>query len=395
MCAGGLSAQGFEQWMNARIEMKIGTRKHTQTETASLNRGSTSLVDETSAADLVSTAFNFVPVGKQNENSAGAESAGISLYSIYTLATRQDPLQPSVYTRGTFLRQISFTAGREEKPANGTQDAGTIAGARFLVINRREASRIGRNQRLQAELREIRDAYARALAGARDDIIDFLFNALKDRTHSSKFEFVSEFLSTKESIDGAIAMLSAAQRREFEGLVDRVIEIPSTAMSRMNDLIERLQRRPQVAVGFLTTQRPDPFDKIYRAQAMFDAGFAGNWFLTLNGSFDYTDKHIVGGDTRAGRIAGEIRRTIFSAGGVSLRNPLDVAVSGESFVFQGNWRYRTQIRAAIPISAGITLPFSFGYGNRQDDLRKQEAGVYGKFGLTFDFSKIVAALRGQ
>src|SRR5215475_487198 len=100
MCAAGLRADGFGQWMNARIETKIGTRKHTQTETASLNRGSTSLVDQTSAADLVSAAFSLVPVGKQNENSAGAAAASASLYSIYTLATRQDPLRPSVYTRG-------------------------------------------------------------------------------------------------------------------------------------------------------------------------------------------------------------------------------------------------------------------------------------------------------
>src|SRR5215471_9498318 len=91
MCALGLGAQGFEQWMNARIETKIGTRKHTQTDSVSLNRGSTSLVDQTSTADLVSSSFNLVPVGKNNENSAGAASMSASLYSIYTLATRQDP----------------------------------------------------------------------------------------------------------------------------------------------------------------------------------------------------------------------------------------------------------------------------------------------------------------
>src|SRR5262245_7097771 len=115
-CAAGVRAQGFEQWMNSRIETKIGTRQQAQKDTITLSRVSTSLVDQTTAADLVSAAFNLVPVGKRDENTSGVGSASASLYSIYTLATHQDPLRPSVYTRGTLMRQVSFTAGREEKP---------------------------------------------------------------------------------------------------------------------------------------------------------------------------------------------------------------------------------------------------------------------------------------
>jgi hypothetical protein len=42
----------------------------------------------------------------------------------------------------------------------------------------------------------------------------------------------------------------------------------------------------------------------------------------------------------------------------------------------------------------VDLPLSFGYGNQPTVLAKQEKGVYGTFGLTFDFGKIVSALKG-
>ena len=47
----------------------------------------------------------------------------------------------------------------------------------------------------------------------------------------------------------------------------------------------------------------------------------------------------------------------------------------------------------IPISTGVNLPFSLGYGNRPELLRQEEKDVYGKFGLTLDLSKIVSAVK--
>ena len=53
------------------------------------------------------------------------------------------------------------------------------------------------------------------------------------------------------------------------------------------------------------------------------------------------------------------------------------------------------MRLSIPIATGISLPLSIGYGNRPELLRKQEKDVYGKFGLTFDFAKIVEGLKSR
>ncbi len=81
--------------------------------------------------------------------------------------------------------------------------------------------------------------------------------------------------------------------------------------------------------------------------------------------------------------------------GTSLRGPLQLAFSSEGLRQQDQWKYRAQLRFVIPVFVGLNLPLSFGYGNRSDLLRDQEKTVYGKFGLTFDFAKIVQSLRSQ
>lgn len=64
---------------------------------------------------------------------------------------------------------------------------------------------------------------------------------------------------------------------------------------------------------------------------------------------------------------------------------------------QGSWMtktsptYEAQAKLTIPIAHGLDLPISVSYASRTAFIK--ESNVQGKFGFTFDLSKLLSALR--
>jgi hypothetical protein len=168
------------QWLESVSKATDGSKSvQKQTQSISIDHGSTSLIDESSGSDLVSTALSLTPVssgtaGGGAGGTSGTQGSGTvtaSLYSVYALASKQDPLKPSVYNRHPGVRRVFFTLGREQQKTNssssmtpsgtssptanfspkattpGTSTAtasqpGTIYGLQWLIVNNREASKI-------------------------------------------------------------------------------------------------------------------------------------------------------------------------------------------------------------------------------------------------------------
>jgi hypothetical protein len=396
-CAMGLSAasgQPVKDWLDRQLTdasmAAVAQKKPAQTQSVSLNHGSTTFVDQTSASDLLGVALNLSPVGGSRD---GSGTVTASLYSIYTLATSQDPVKPSIYNAHSGLRTLFVTVGREES-SSGAQNPtpqGTVYGVRWLPVNQRDASAIAKNPAVMKQFREA----ARAIAGATSEAASALANLLYDRLPEpkpSRLDFLRSF-KTADDVQALVDRLPPADRTQVTVLVNSYRSRIGSADTELQKLVQMLSRRWQVAVDFQTIQRSVVANNDYQLELIADRAVNDRLFFTFNGSYLYSDSIKIGADTRTGRSAFELKYSLTQVSGFSLRSPLQLALSGESLLKQRQWQYHTQLQLVIPISTGVNLPFSLGYGKRPELLRQEEKDVYGKFGLTLDLSKIVSALK--
>lgn len=417
-------------WLMSQVTAAESAQaKSTPTSAISLDRGSTSLVDQSSGPDLLNTALSLTPVtsssGSSGNNGTGTVTA--SLYSLYALAIRQDPLTPLLYDKDSSvrLRQLFFTVGHESEntttssgpgssggssaassaasnssssTSTSTAQAGVVYGARYLFVNRRDATSIFhdpcvRNQ-ISAALTSIGAPIGRAgLAVLKAQAtLGITATSTPDDVGAAVNKLPKDSQEYKD-IQQALATLKA-ETKEQVGFDD---SLPCAGSPEtLNQILKELQGRMQFALDFQTIQRTGTSPSDYRGELIFDQGYHRDDFhLTLNGSYDYSNSPKIGGDLRVERGAAGLSYNVTKVGATSLHSPLQLQLSGEGTRTEHTWGYRAQFQVTVPITAGVSLPASFGYANEITELRQLEKGVYGKFGLSFDFSKLASLLRSQ
>src|SRR6266567_3614474 len=148
--------QDFNNWLDNRIkerikavaQARIDQRSNVnQTEAPAITDNSTSLVDQSSASDLIGVALNLSGLtGGNNTSDKDKNSAAVTAtaYSLYSALRKQEPLDPSFYNKHRDWRRLSFTLGFEKGQTNGqgqaTEDT-TLAGAKYLIIAGRDAAK--------------------------------------------------------------------------------------------------------------------------------------------------------------------------------------------------------------------------------------------------------------
>jgi len=147
------------QAVRAKIQQREGTK---QAETPSAATNSTSLVDTSSAGDLVNVGIALAGLTSDNNNGAntsGSVSVTTSAYALYAAAKNVDPLNPSFYNRHSGWRRLSFTLGYDdEKLKDGTTEKAPIFGFKYLFVDKRDPSR----KRNEAHFTNIMNDLARA-----------------------------------------------------------------------------------------------------------------------------------------------------------------------------------------------------------------------------------------
>src|SRR5438876_7379587 len=141
----------LNDWPNARITAKVQAQidqrsNAKQTEGPSQSPNSTSLVDQTSASDLVSMALSLAGVSGNSTDNSSPKSLSVtaSAYSLYALFKQQDPLDAQFYNDNAGWRRFSLTLGYDnDLPQSGNSSHATIAGAKFLIVNNRDLSSCG------------------------------------------------------------------------------------------------------------------------------------------------------------------------------------------------------------------------------------------------------------
>jgi hypothetical protein len=197
-----------------------------QTETPSASNNSTSLVDTSSAGDLVNLGLNLAGLtGASNDGSAKDNSVSVttSAYALYSALQGADPLNPGFYNRNSGWRRLSFTLGYDDQKIN----AGTVTppakifGLKYLFMDKRDPSR----SRHQADYDLIANKLEKAASafGKLDDKVNYYFftnKTVREKLINPQFKV---YLEAKKA--AALAHPNPADPNEA---------------ARLNNLLERL-----------------------------------------------------------------------------------------------------------------------------------------------------------
>src|ERR1051325_394896 len=396
--------QDFAQWVNCRIQ-KISTAQMNQrgitkeVEVPSIAENTTSLVDQSEAPDLLGVGLNLAGLSnKSNGNeSSPAMSFTTTAYALYASALQRDPLDPDFYIRHPDLRRFSFTLGQDsdgEKAANDQKTA-TVVGFKYLLLNKRDASLASNRKLFQAiSMRNQKAVVATNRIAL--TVRQYLYSELATPpglkmppSNEDILKFVEAHLENQGDMTATLALLSPRQMEEIDNIIKRNVETIVDLQEEIHRTFETIRRKPQVSFLFQSKQRKGMEDDEYRAGLTYDKGVYGRMNLTLNGTFDYKDRKIIGGDQRGGRLAGEgnfrlnPEKNIFED-----KDPYLLSLAGESKWMTGaKPAYTFQAKLTIPIYNGLSLPISVSFASRRELIN--ESKVRGHFGFTFDLSKLL------
>ena len=404
----------FDTWINCKVEdaakAKISQRDNTkQTETPNIGQSSTSLVDQSSATDLISAALNLT--GLKDDSGAQQKSFSFTAsgYSLFAAARNHDALDPTFYNAHAGWRRLWVTLGQEIPDENGSSqnERATIGALKILIINKRDLS--------HRDLSQVSNAIRSAAPGFLQ-IVDLVQNYLYDinqqkmglskrpspqevETDSARRltfardfkKFSDEKLSNPQAFEDFVKLLNDEDQEIINKIIENHLGSEVDSIGIVKQEIEKIRKAPQFSVAFQSKTRKEGADE-YKAEAIFDYGVQPRINLTLNGAFQYLDSRAIGADVRVASASGQLQfqitpEKVFAGG----RNPIYFYLAGE-----GKWMSGTdatgkvQAKIKIPITDGIDLPISFTWANRTELINEKE--VRGQFGFTFDLARLAKAI---
>jgi hypothetical protein len=384
---------------NSQVATLNQENPNKQVDAPSVSQSSTSLVDHTSVADFVTGAVNLATAGSGSDTGS-AGNITVSAYAVRSAFQRQNPLDPGYYDAHPNWRDWSFVIGTD-KPSTSSSTAtsnsanpaatGKIVGFTYVPWNSRDLTRSSK------VLNEIRSGLENA--GME---FSFLVRAVEDAIFEEYRGQVS--LSSTTEPEQKIEMFSASGNGKWTAVRDLISKDPAM-QARINSIIatrsaalrelmtnlpkyvNEIRNRPQFSISGQTRFAETNGIDDYRIEMAFDRGMTGNLGLTLNGSFDYLNSAKPGADKRAGRLAADFKYYLTAAPFLGGKNPVSVDFSGESdWVQSYTPTYVGQFKLTIPILNGLELPLSVSYASQSNLLH--EARIVGKFGITFDLSRL-------
>ncbi len=409
----------FDAWVDCRLRASVAAKqaqlvaKQTQqdptkqSDSPAIASSSTSLVDHTSLADFVTGALNVSGFGN-GASQTPSGSTTVSAYTIYSAIQGQNPLDAAFYDSHSDWRRLTFTAGTNSAvTGNGNTGATSgsdatatsssrVVGASFLIINRRDLS--VKSNRTQIEnAANAAGGFAQIEAAIRGELILVLLPAYRLTKNSP---IAADEATDKEEAAKPANLAAIERQAGVASAINAIFEAHASDYAvfakKVKERVSAIQNAPQLSIsGEATLADSSTTPSDYRAQLAFETGVPKYFNFTANGSFDYMNSRKVGADTRGGRLAVDFQH-LFASDKLekSSRKPVSLDFSGEGDWFQSfNPSYVGQLKLTIPLVSGVDLPLSFSYASSANLLH--EAHTVGKFGLTFDLSRIASALTKQ
>jgi hypothetical protein len=191
-----------------------------------------------------------------------------------------------------------------------------------------------------------------------------------------------EYLFYQLTVSGAFPIFVYECKHETRLAADALLTLNETTA----DVIGKIRRAPQLSFTFQSKLRNEDGKDEYRTGLLFDYGVWDRFNVSLNGTFDYADSKVIGGDTRAGRFAAEgIFQLTPNKSSLGDPRPFLLSTFAEAKWANNNKStYTGQLKLTIPIPGltGMNFPISVSVVNRPDLI--EERVVRGRFGFTID-----------
>jgi hypothetical protein len=394
------NAQGFDQWLNCRVERAVaaaagpgGAEK--QAEAPSLADDSPTLVDSTSAPDFVGFGLTLLGLRDGEAGDSDATTGGTAItataYSLLAAAYGKDPLADrDFYYDNANWRRFSFTLGRMPARDDGLalNSEATIVGAKIVLLNLREIARDENFTLVQEALSQANVSFAGiasavqgllAAAFSSDSPVAFAASSLGSKTFKATLEKVDEDLSRK--IDAAILARIGAELAMREAIAEKITEVKT---------------RPQISAAWSSNLRDASAPDQHRFEGIVDIGMAPRLSFTANAGVDFVAwKNLPqppDAATTVGRAAASLSLALGRAGNtIVLEEPVTLSLALDLQWKNSDTDYRAQLKLDFPVAGGITIPVSLTWADRADAIEEKE--IRGLFGFTIDTSKLAAALR--
>ena len=214
--------------LQAKIDQTSNTK---QTEAPSISENSTSLVDQSSASDLVGVALNLAGLSAKSgddEKEADNVSVTTSAYALYSGLQGVDPLNPVFYNENRAWRKVFFTLGYDDEKLEGTEttERAKIYGAKIMLIDKRDPS-LSRYDQIFDQIRLDATTAGTAFANITVKAQAFLFRDARVRQIITT-EFRPTLVSAR---DAAAAAMTAA------GATPAQVAAAQAERDRLNALI--------------------------------------------------------------------------------------------------------------------------------------------------------------
>jgi hypothetical protein len=204
-------------------------------------------------------------------------------------------------------------------------------------------------------------------------------------------EFYTVFRNTYTSLDYRNKLKADAGEavlREIDAFIEEKLQdtkVFEDLDTIAQEAIENIRRAPQFSLYFLTKQRKTGADE-YMGEAIYEYGLADRLNLTLNGTYNYINSSVIGGDKRQGKFTGQFRFQLTEDNLIG-RRPVYLFFTGQGDVQSGRFPiYRAQGKLTIPVMDGIDLPLALTYSNRTETGEKDT--VKGQFSFTVDTARL-------
>ncbi|MEP6915366.1 MAG: hypothetical protein ABJC89_06955 [Acidobacteriota bacterium] len=401
----------FDQWLNGRLMAMVKTaspQHENQVEPPSIAGASTNLVDFSSAPDLVGLSLDIAgaATGAFGE---GPKSLTVNGYTIRTAVTGENPLNPAVLASTAGWRRWSASVGREA----GAQPGGSahLLGFKLLAIDSRDIATAA-NQRAFNSLASAGSSAGTAFANMRSAVQDYLFETLNrdpPTTGPAHDAQLVAFITTQLSggtLAETLGLLTDDQSAALDARIATAVAKETLLRDRITQILRDIRLKPQLAVSYQSKLREGDGADEQRWEGIFDYGLSDRLGLTMNGSFDLTDRKLEA-NTRKGRVAGELQVDLarlrpVASGGLSVlttpRPSLRLSVAGEA-----EWSnkakdpgiHKVQAKFTIPVPQlkGVNIPVSVTWASRSALIK--ESDIRGLVGFTVDFSKLVDAVKAR
>ena len=362
-----------------------------QSETPRAVSSSSTLVDTSSAAELLGVGINLAGLASNSsEKEASSMSVTVSAYALKAAAVRRDSLDPGFYAANRDWRKLSFTLGYEyPEGMEGDPNArATIFGIKYLPLNKRDASHPDNGKYLLKVSNAVQEA-AKANNRIARRVQGYLLNLMQSAGAIGVDKTVADFinqLGNKQTWQATIYTLIGPKELSD---IDQIISEDATAATVLKEIAieaaEKIRRADQISFQYLTKQRRGNLPDEHEFEGIVDLGLSGRGNFTLNAAFQYVDNKL-SEDTKGGSFAAAFQYQL-TRDQLEGSMPWMLTISSE-----GKWMtkttpaYKAQAKLTIPILDGIDLPISFTVANRTELIK--ETDVRGKIGFTFDVARI-------